>query len=842
MKNLDVFRNHILDSLQLSKYKYQEVFKKAEIEKVNKVSILDKYLNNIDFSYNLQDIFFADQDEIKELSLELTRVGKIKEAIDVTFEIEDPGYLYSHFNQMLRNTIDYCVQNLDFKILEKLLPIAAHHIDYKYDKDFQYSFLEIEFYDDENGDISIIDMIIEGLIEISKSFIEDKLLYNQVIEAILEIYEILSANNSLPSTNRFIRYLSSDIKEAFLDNAVKSKISEFIETANSIEILEYDPKNDSIVYKQAFIINSFNSSEPMAEDWYQMIEENSSWSINSVLNLSNDSKKLIDSEDFNLYNEYWNLHLRNGGQFGDRPYFTKNTVSAAVKSNILNLLFFRHCQIDEDFQAEESGLMRESIKLANSINNQPIRNRSYQLISAVYVDAACLKNKQNQYFIKYLERAIYWASAVSDLGDMGCKCGKYSGYRYKGLICDKCKDTVSLDGGHQRDAYNYLFNALDKMEEVLEIDSSIFKQISKLDNNKKNIFNSFLLKSLLLKSYPVSFSQIIDERIVLRYKESSVNNYLNKIKSNLDKWSNENLIKTEESWYTNNISENYPRYNELIQIEDEEEWEEISFLKNHISKDYVWEEVSPCLEQWDIDEKTNKPTNYDFKENLQFYYPTGYRNLPLDYMLFSKEIKHEDSFIISSIDNYINEEAFNKNFNFSINILLEIFLKLLEKYYESNKVNYLKNCYSDFLKILNNVDNNEISNKFYSEILKLVIMNKDISKYNLANNIIFESTINLFSTLFIEKHSFIDSIKLSAIYKDSIVRSLSNYMVLSKQKDLKSSDNKMIYLTNFNSYPTSIRTFLNYELNIAISEDEIDKIDLLGQVIDISDYRKIKQT
>ena len=143
MKNLDVFRNHILDSLQLSKYKYQEVFKKAEIEKVNKVSILDKYLNNIDFSYNLQDIFFADQDEIKELSLELTRVGKIKEAIDVTFEIEDPGYLYSHFNQMLRNTIDYCVQNLDFKILEKLLPIAAHHIDYKYDKDFQYSFLEI---------------------------------------------------------------------------------------------------------------------------------------------------------------------------------------------------------------------------------------------------------------------------------------------------------------------------------------------------------------------------------------------------------------------------------------------------------------------------------------------------------------------------------------------------------------------------------------------------------------------------------------------------------------------------------------------------------------------------
>lgn len=41
----------------------------------------------------------------------------------------------------------------------------------------------------------------------------------------------------------------------------------------------------------------------------------------------------------------------------------------------------------------------------------------------------------------------------------------------------------------------------------------------------------------------------------------------------------------------------------------------------------------------------------------------------------------------------------------------------------------------------------------------------------------------------------------------------------------------MIYLANFNRYPKSIRTFLNYELNIAISEEEIDKIDLIGQLI-----------
>lgn len=832
MKNLDDFRNHILDSLQLSKYKYQEVFKKAEIETVNKASILDKYLNIIDFTYNFQDIFFADQDEIKEVSLELTRVGKIKEAIEVTFEIEDYESLYSHFNEMLRITINCSVQNLDFKILEKLLPIAAHHIDYKDNKDLQYSFLEIEFYDDVDSGISISELIYEGLIEISKSYIEDKLMYNQVVEAILELYEISPIKI----------FMFDDINIDKIENALKSKISELLGVKRKKTILEYDPKNYSILYKQALIINSFNLSEPMAEDFYQMNEENGKWSINSVLNLSNDSKKLIDSEDFNLYNEYWNLPLRNGGQFGNRPYFTKNTVSAAVKSNILNLLFFRHCQIDEDFQAEESGLMRQSIILSNSINNQTIRNRSYQLISAVYIDAACLKNKQNNYFIKYLERAFYWASVVSDFGDMGCKCGKYTKHRHKGIICDKCKDIVSFDGGHQKDAYNYIFNALDKMEGDFEIDSSILKQISKLDNNQKIIINSFLLKSLLLKSYPDSFSQIIDERILLRYKETSVNNYLNKIKSNLDKWSNENLTKTEESWYKQNISENTSKYNELIQIEDEEEWEEISFLKNHINKDYVWEEVSPCLEQWDIDKKTNKPTNYDFKQNLQFYYPTGYRDIPLDYMLFSKEIKHEDSFIISSINNYINEEAFNKDFNFSINILLELFLKLLEKYYESNKVIYLKNCYSDFLKILNNMDNNEISNKFYSEILKLAIMNKDISKYNLANNIIFESSINLFSTLFVEKHSFIDLIKEYSIFKESIVRSLSNHIISLKQKDLNSFENKMIYLSNFRKYPKSIRKFLNLELNLAIMDKKINKIDLIGQVIDITDWRNKNQS
>ena len=837
MKNLDNFRNHILDSLQLSKYKYQEVLKKAEREKVNKVSILDKYLNNIDFSYNLQDIFFADQDEIKEVSLELTRVGKIKEAIEVTFEIEDYESLYSHFNEMLRITINCSVRKLDFKILEKLLPIAAHHIDYKDDKDFQYSFLEIQFYsDDLIEDISIFDLIYQGLIKISKSYIEDKLMYSQVVEAILELYEI-SPNKA---------YMFDDINIDKLEKAVKSKISEFLEVKKNKIILEYDQQNDSISYKQAFIINSFNSFEPDAEDWNQMIEENGNWSINSVLNLSSDSKNLIKEKEFNLYDEHWtktpNLPWRNGGQFGCRPYFTENTVSAAIKSNILNLLFFRHCQIDEDLQAEQSGLMRKSIVLSNSVSNQPIRNRSYQLISAVYVDAACLKNKQNKYFIKYLERAIYWASAVSDLGDMGCKCGKYSGYRYEGINCDMCKDTVSLDGGHQRDAYNYIFNALDKMEGDFEIDSSIFKQISKLDGNKKIILSSFFLKSLLLKNYPVTFSQIVHERILTRHNEKNVSIYLNKIDSNLEKWAIDNLMKIEESWYNHNLTEYDPRFSELIQIEDEEEWKEISYLENFLNNDSVWDEVPPILEEWEINEKTNKPSHDDFKENLQYYYPTGTRSNVIDYKLLSKEIKHEDSFIISSIENYINDKNFNESFDFSINILLELFLKLLKNYYDSDQIEFKKNCYSDFLKLLENLNDIEVSDKYYYDMLELALLNKDISKYNLANKIINESKINLFSILFVENYSFIDIIKEYSIFKESIVQTLSNHIISLKQKDLKSFDNKMIYLSNFRKHPKSIRKFLNSELNLAIMDKKFNKIDLIGQVIDITDWRNKNQS
>lgn len=832
MKKLDDFRNHILESLQLSKYKYQEVFKKTEIDEVNKVSILDKYLNNIDFNYNLQDIFFADQDEIKEVSLELTRVGKIKEAIEVTFEIEDFDSLYSHFNEMLKITINCSVQNLDFKILEKLLPIAAHHIDFKGDKDLQYSFLEIEFYDEEDNYISIYDMIYKGLIEISKSYIDDKLMYSQVVEAILELYEI----------SKDKAYMFDDINIDVLEDAVKRKISEFLEVEKKKTILEYDEKNDSILYKQAFIINSFNSSKPMAEDWYQMIEENSSWSINSVFNLSNDSKNLIDTEDLNLYKQYWtktpNLPWRNGGQFGNRPYFTKNTVSAAVKSNILNLLFFRLCQIDEDFQAEESGLMRKSITLSNSISDQPIRNRSYQLISAVYVDSACLKDKQNKYFIKYLERAIYWASVVSDLGDMGCKCGKYSEYRYEGIICDRCKDTVSLDGGHQRDAFNYIFNALDKMEGVLEMDSSIFKQISKLDGKMKIILSSFFLKSLLLKNYPVSFSEIIQERVLTRKKEKSVSSYLKNIDANLEKWANNNLIKTEESWYNHDLTEYDPRFNELILIEDEEKWEEISCLKKIIENDSVWDEELLFLEEWEIDEKTKKPSHDDFKENLQFCYPTGIRKKVTDYKLLAKQIEHEDGFIISSINNYINDKNFNENFNFSINILLELFLKLLKNYYDSNQLGFNKACCSDFLKLLENLNDIEVSDKYYYGMLELALLNKDVSKYSLANKITLESKINLFANLFVQNYSFIDLIKEYSIFKESIVRSLSNHIISLKQRDLKSNENKMIYLSNFRMYPKSIITFLNSELNLAILDKNNNKIDLIGQVIDITDWRK----
>ena len=52
----------------------------------------------------------------------------------------------------------------------------------------------------------------------------------------------------------------------------------------------------------------------------------------------------------------------------------------------------------------------------------------------------------------------------------------------------------------------------------------------------------------------------------------------------------------------------------------------------------------------------------------------------------------------------------------------------------------------------------------------------------------------------------------------------------------------MIYLSNFRKHPKSIRKFLNSELNLAIIDKKINKIDLIGQVIDITDWRNKNQS
>ena len=166
----------------------------------------------------------------------------------------------------------------------------------------------------------------------------------------------------------------------------------------------------------------------------------------------------------------------------------------------------------------------------------------------------------------------------------------------------------------------------------------------------------------------------------------------------------------------------------------------------------------------------------------------------------------------------------------------------MKSYYDSDQIEFKKNCYSDFLNLLENLNDIEDSDKYYYDMLELALLNKDISKYSLANKIINESKINLFSILFVENHSFIDLIKEYSIFKESIVRSLSNHIISLKQKDLNSFKNKMIYLSNFRKHPKSIRKFLNSELNLAIIDKKINKIDLIGQVIDITDWLNKNQS
>ena len=83
-----------------------------------KSGIIEKLLELVNRQKFPIDQLIEYQNEIKEVSLELTRVGKIKEAIEVTFEIEDYESLFFHFNEMLRITINRSVRKLDFKILE----------------------------------------------------------------------------------------------------------------------------------------------------------------------------------------------------------------------------------------------------------------------------------------------------------------------------------------------------------------------------------------------------------------------------------------------------------------------------------------------------------------------------------------------------------------------------------------------------------------------------------------------------------------------------------------------------------------------------------------------------
>ena len=204
------------------------------------------------------------------------------------------------------------------------------------------------------------------------------------------------------------------------------------------------------------------------------------------------------------------------------------------------MLFFRVCQLGENDHLQ---FMNKSIKLANSINDSIIKNRAYQLISTIYCDAACLENievngSDNRNF--YLERAFYWASVISDLGEMRCSCGSES---YKSLKCNVCGDICS-ETGYKNDAYNYIFKALEKKHNAFEITKEIKKKVFETNDVNTGWDGTFNGENLPATDYSKSFQELISEIILLSYNETSVENYLKLMDSNLDDWANKNLIKS----------------------------------------------------------------------------------------------------------------------------------------------------------------------------------------------------------------------------------------------------------------------------------------------------------
>ena len=111
MIELENFRKKILISLNLEKSKFIKIKNKKHENNVN--------VFNTNVEKDFKNSFLLNESELKDLSIKLIKIGKINEALEVSFEIEDAEYLWlDHYDQMIKTTIEYCVKNLDFNIFE----------------------------------------------------------------------------------------------------------------------------------------------------------------------------------------------------------------------------------------------------------------------------------------------------------------------------------------------------------------------------------------------------------------------------------------------------------------------------------------------------------------------------------------------------------------------------------------------------------------------------------------------------------------------------------------------------------------------------------------------------
>ena len=119
MIEIEILRKKILDSLKTERKQFLISNKSNTDEKKNKNT--HNHVRNID----LNNLYTLEKSELIFLSIDYTKKGKIKKALEVALEIDDAEYLWlEHYDNMISETISYCDKKNDYNILDKLSLIA----------------------------------------------------------------------------------------------------------------------------------------------------------------------------------------------------------------------------------------------------------------------------------------------------------------------------------------------------------------------------------------------------------------------------------------------------------------------------------------------------------------------------------------------------------------------------------------------------------------------------------------------------------------------------------------------------------------------------------------------